>query len=177
MPFSFSTFLRDFPITSAIVALNLGIFVLNHLGIIPPIISLPRELNVYNALAHFSHIDLMHIAFNMLIFVQISPLIEQKIRGFFYLSIIIALWCLLITGGFYFSTHPSLGFSGIGLGLMTFCGLLYYQNHQFSQQILGWTAINILIGFLPGISFLMHFLGAIAGLIIFGIYWAYKKIC
>jgi len=173
--FSIQHFAQNFPITTILFATNIVIFILNHSRIIPVIVSIPGVLDISTFFAHFSHISLMHLAFNMLILVQISPLIERKIPKSFYVFFLILLWILLSFSGWVFMNVPALGFSGIGLGIITFCGLLYRAVPSFSKQILGWAGINIAIGLLPGISFFMHFAGALGGALLFGVYRLSRK--
>lgn len=165
----FQRYIHNFPLTFGVVIINTIIFLLTISGTITPIVSTPGIINLHGVLANFSHYDLMHFAFNMLILWQISPLIEVKFRGTFYATIIIGLTTLTTLGVARLSAYPTLGFSGIGLGLMVFAGMMYWKNPQISRQLLGWAGANIVLGLMPGISFAGHFVGALAGLLIFGI--------
>lgn len=163
---------QNFPVTTTLVIINLAIFLLNRSGIIYPIVSMPGILNLNAVLANFSHYGFIHFAFNMMILWQISPLIEVKFRGIFYGGIVLALLSIVTLGVARFSDYPTLGFSGIGLGMMVLAGFLYWRNKMISKQLLGWAVANIFIGLLPGISFAGHFVGAAAGLIVFGIIYS-----
>jgi rhomboid protease GluP len=153
-----------YPITMILTVVNLIIYLLNHSGLIYPVIVYPGMINLYTFFGHFSHISLMHIGFNLLILWQIGPLIESRLSRIKFLFLIATLWLGLVGGGLLWLKTPSLGFSGIGLGLLAFTGLLYRSEKKFSQSLLKWVAFNVLIGLLPQISFLMHFLGALLGL-------------
>lgn len=153
-----------YPITVVLTVMNLVIYVLNHSGLIYPVIVYPGMLNLYAFLGHFSHIDLIHIGFNLMILWQVGPLIEQRITRLKFVFLLSLLWLGLVGGGLLWMTHPSLGFSGIGLGLLAYTGLLYWNEKEFSRSLLKLVGFNVLIGLLPQISFLMHFLGAVIGL-------------
>jgi len=159
---------KEFPITTILLVINLAIFIFNQINIYP-IVSMPGIINLNAILANFSHNEIMHFGFNMMILWQISPLIEVKFRGISYAGIILAMISLITLGVARFSQHPTLGFSGIGLGMMVFAGFLYWKNKHISKQLLGWAAANIFIGLMPGISFAGHFMGALAGALIFGL--------
>jgi len=162
-------YLKNFPITSFIIGINGVIFLLNTLGIAPTIISTPGILSFQTVLANFFHANLIHFAFNMLIVWQISPLIEVKFRGIYYAGILLSFLSLVSLGVARLSHYPTLGFSGIGLGIMVFAGLIYWKNKHISKQLIGWAAANIIFGLMPGISFIGHAVGAFAGLLVFGI--------
>jgi membrane associated rhomboid family serine protease len=162
-------YFQNFPVTSFVLLINVIIFLLNRSGQIYPIVSVPGVLNLQSVLANFSHYDLMHFIFNMLILWQISPLIEVKFRGIYYFGIILSLLSLVTLGVARFSESPTLGFSGIGLGLMVFAGFLYWDDKYIAKQLIGWAVANILIGLIPGISFVGHLTGALAGGFVFGI--------
>ncbi len=172
---------RNFPITTILLLINLVIFFHNQVSY--PFVAMPGVINLNSFLANFSHIGLMHFGFNMLVLWQISPLIEVKFRhrlagrsGIFYAGIILAIASLITLGVAKFSNYPTLGFSGIGLGMMIFAGFLYWKNKHIAKQLLGWAVANIVLGLTPGISFAGHFIGALAGALIFGvIYFVFPK--
>jgi rhomboid protease GluP len=155
-----------YPVTTSVTVLNLLIFIGNNSGAFLPVIAYPGALDLYSFFAHFSHLDLIHIGFNLLILWKIGPLVEQRLGAPKFTILILLLWSGLVTGGFFLLQHPSLGFSGIGLGLLAYTGILYRHDRVFSQTILKWVAFNVLIGLLPQISFLMHFLGSALGLVL-----------
>lgn len=159
---------KNFPVTVILLAINIAIFMFN-LATNSPIVSMPGVIDLNAFLANFSHYAMMHFAFNMLVLWQISPLIEVKFRGIYYVGIILAMTSLITLGVARFSQYSTLGFSGIGLGMMVFAGFLYWNNKQISKQLLGWATANIILGLAPGISFAGHFVGALAGALIFGI--------
>ncbi len=161
---------KNFPITVLLLVINSVIFIFNQ--ITPqPIVSIPGIININSFLANFSHYELMHFGFNMLVLWQISPLIERKIRGILYLLLILFMAILITIGVSIFSQYPTLGFSGVGLGMMVFAGFLYWKNKMIAKQLLGWAIANIVIGLSPGISFAGHFMGALVGTLLFGIFY------
>ena len=173
----FQNYTQNFPISTLLIVINLLMFALIRWQIIPPeyAVCVPGILNPGTFLCHFSHIQLSHLAMNMFVLFQISPFLEVKIPRFTYGLVIISIWLGCVGILFLFQKHPSLGFSGIMLGLLTFTIGLYYRNKQFSQQLLFWLGLNIAIGLLPQISFIGHLAGAIAGAAVFGIYAVFRR--
>ncbi|PID70844.1 hypothetical protein CSB37_00300 [bacterium DOLZORAL124_38_8] len=164
------------PLTSGLISLNILIFVLNRIPILPVIVSQPRVLNFNSFLANFSHYDLLHLLFNLLVLVQISPLLERKFTAKTYGLIVLFITILTTIGVSQLSPYPTLGFSGIALGLMVLTGLLFWkQNPIISKQMLGWAGANIVLGLMPGVSFVGHLIGAFAGMVVFGILFLFKK--
>jgi membrane associated rhomboid family serine protease len=113
---------------------------------------------------------------NMFVCFQISPFVERRIPGMRYGALIFALWMLTVGVTFPFMHYPTLGFSGIMLGLLTFTIGLYRHQREFAKTLLGWLGINIAIGLLPQISFVGHLGGAFAGALLFGLYFLAEKI-
>lgn len=157
-----------FPITSAIILVNLVIFGINHMRILgAPFISRPRVFDSHLFLSNFSHLDYFHIFMNMYLLWMIGPYIESRLPAWQYVLVIFAIWILLSLMGYFINPNPSLGFSGIGLGIMAFVALFFWGQGSFSQELIKWIGINIAIGFLPQISLAGHALGAVSGAVVF----------
>ena len=107
---------------------------------------------------------------NMAVFFQISLLLEQHLYPSRYIGIIVAIWILTSLSTMPLIIAPTLGFSGILMGLLAFCVGLFQHRKQFSRELLIWLGINIVIGFIPQISFWGHLCGALSGTFVFGIY-------
>lgn len=153
------------PFVVSLFFLNLFIFGYNQIPSYAPIIAYPGLFDFSFILAHFSHISWWHLGVNMLVLLQVGSIIDQLISAKKFMILVVLLWLGLVLGAYMWMQTPSLGFSGIGIGLLSYLGsLLYYQNQALSKNILKWVAINVLIGFLPQISLLMHLLGALIGI-------------
>ncbi len=163
----YKNYFQEYPVTSLVILVNAVIFLLIKLGIIPPFFSTPANFDLNSLLSNFSHYGGLHFLFNMLITFQISPLIERKIRGISYLILILILAWGTTLGVVYFSVYPTLGFSGIALGMMTFAAFLYSKNKAVFNQLSIWVLVNIGLGLMPGVSFIGHLFGALTGLFIF----------
>ncbi len=164
---SMHNYFRSLPITAGILLINISIFIIAKVIEIPwYFLSTPGFLSIGSFLSHFSHFDILHILMNMAVFSQISPLLERALSKTQYLACIIAIWLLTVFIAQPFLTTYSLGFSGILMGLITLTAILYWHLTPMRQQLLVMTGINIAIGLLPGISFLMHFVGAFSGCIV-----------
>lgn len=167
-------FIYTYRVTSFIIGMNLIIFLLNQFYIFPYSLSLPEQFNAGTFLAHFSHYDLWHVVMNLFVFLQISPLLEKPLGTMKYSLVILFIWFCTSLLIYPFIKNPTLGFSGIMLGLITFTIGFYYREKQFAYELMGWLGLNILIGLMPRISFWGHFGGAIAGALAFFIFWMFK---
>lgn len=163
-----SPYIKELPITSIVIAINVLIFIITLSGVFPPItfLSTPQILTFGSFLAHFSHFDLLHIFMNMAVFSQISPLLERALHPMQYVSSLMGIWLLTIFIAQPLVSGFSLGFSGILMGTIVMAAILYWHITPLRQQLLIMTLINIAIGFLPGISLLMHAVGALSGMIV-----------
>lgn len=172
LTYSMLYYLRTLPITSLIVALNLVIYLLVLTGFFSPVtfLSTPGVLTTGSFLSHFSHFDFLHLLMNMVVFSQISPFLERALSPLHYVVSVLAIWLLTVFIAQPFVSVFSLGFSGILMGVIAMTALLYWRITPLRQQLLIMTLVNIAIGFLPGISFLMHFVGAVSGAIVGGVY-------
>ncbi|PIV90511.1 hypothetical protein COW46_03340 [Candidatus Gracilibacteria bacterium CG17_big_fil_post_rev_8_21_14_2_50_48_13] len=162
-------FLRLAPITAAIILLNILVFVGYHLGLVPItwMLASPGDINFATFFAHISHIDLLHLAMNMVIFGQVGPILERQLGAPMYLSSLMVILILTALLGQPFLDSYTLGFSGVLMGLLVLGAGTMSHYRSFSQQLLVLVAVNLVTGLLPGISFLMHFTGAVSGGLVF----------
>ena len=163
------SFHKDFPVTLGIILINVSLFVLGKLGLIPSLVSIPEVLNLGTFGAHFFHFDLWHIGSNLLILLLVGKILEPLLRWKLIL-LTISIWILTILILWYCNNVPVIGFSGIGMGLLTFAMCVCRRNPYWYSLLWPMVVINILFGLMPGISWWGHLGGAIAGLITFGIY-------
>jgi membrane associated rhomboid family serine protease len=117
----------------------------------------------------FTHVQLMHFAFNMLALWVLGPQLEQAIGRVRFL----ALYLLSALAGsafvYWFSPQftPTLGASGAVFGLMGALLVLALKVKANPQQILVWIGINFVITFLvPNISWQGHLGGFLGGALI-----------
>lgn len=164
-------FFRQAPLTTVCIGLNLLVFIAYHLGILPitMMVALPGSIGINTFLAHIAHIDMLHIAMNMVVFTQIGSILEQRLGSPTYGISLIAILLLTVFIGQPFLHDPTLGFSGILMGLIVLAAGVMSHYRGFSQQMLVLVGINLVTGLLPGISFLMHFVGAVAGGLVFAL--------
>ncbi len=164
LPFM-NRFIKDTPITAVLLLINVIMFILIRAGLLsaPMFLTTPGGLTIGSFLAHFAHMDFIHILMNMAVLYQISPLIERALTRVEYIAILLSIWLGLVFIAEPFITGPSLGFSGILMGLIVVTIGLYYNYPALRKMLITWTVVNIAIGLLPGISFLMHSLGAVVG--------------
>lgn len=160
-----NSFFRSAPVTTFCIGWNLLIFIAYHIGFLPiwMMVALPGDIGLSTFLAHFSHVDLLHIAMNMVVFTQIGSILEQRLGSMIYFISLVAIWLLTVSIGQPFLHDPTLGFSGILMGLIVLAAGVMSHYRGFTQQMLVLVAVNLVTGLLPGISFLMHFVGAVAG--------------
>lgn len=168
-------FCRNYPLTSFIIAVDLLIFGLNWLWLEVPLVVMPGEFSLASLLGNFSHTSFFHIAFNMVIFSRFAPLLEKKLSATEFMFVFLGIVMFLVAGEMKFLTSPVIGFSGVGLGTLAFAGLLFRQNTVFAKSLFTLVIVNVLFGFMPGISFVGHALGAAAGIIVFALFFLLKK--
>ncbi len=165
--------MRDFPpITKILLAINILIFVANQFGALPFTIAFPGEYSLGTFLAHFSHAALFHLGSNIIGIVMVSPSLEQGLGAKKYLVLLLWLWLAQATIMPWVMTAPTLGFSGILLGLLTFLAIrLWIRTKHMPGATLG-RDLLVLVGinvalplFVPQISFIGHAIGALLGLI------------
>ena len=164
--------MRDLPlITKILLAINIVLFVANQFGALPYTIAMPGVYDIGTVLSQFSHKSLMHLASNGIGIFIVSPLLEKLLRPKRYLLLLLFLLVAQSALLPQIITAPTLGFSGILMGLFTYLALTLWwldKNNPlqlFGRDLLVLVGLNLALPLLvPQISFLGHALGAILGL-------------
>lgn len=168
-PIDWPRFHKDLPITFAITLITVTIWALINLGFIMPSMSFGGVLNFNSWLAHWSHISGLHLGSNLIVVLFMGVLIERHVGWWRYLLMVLLVWNLTVLGLYFFNPDAVLGFSGIGLGLMVLA-YFYWQDEPQTAQMIGILVIlNLVFGFMPGVSWQGHALGAISGLAVYGL--------
>jgi membrane associated rhomboid family serine protease len=165
--------MRDLPlITKILLAINVVIFVANQFGALPYTVAYPGVYSLGTFLSHFSHASLMHLASNGIGIFMISPLLERMLGAKKYVIFLLFLWLAQVAILPQILTAPTLGFSGILMGMFTYLALkLWWLEpgnplRMFGRDLLVLVGINLATPLLiPQISFLGHAIGALLGLV------------
>ena len=128
----------------------------------------------------FLHIDIFHLLMNLMSFMFLGNLIENKLSKLQY---IVVLFTSIIVGNLFVLIGDA-NIVGVGIsgGLYGFLGvytvLLYtsgaYKNRQALYSFVQVMSLNIFISLMPNISGLAHFGGYLAGLVL-GIWYSNHK--
>ena len=164
--------MRNIPIiTKILLAINVVIFVANQFGALSYTIAYPGIYDIGTFLSQFSHESLMHLASNGIGIFIVSPLLERMLGEKKYILFLLFLWLAQTAILPQILNAPTLGFSGILMGMFTYLAMslwwLDYKNplHMLGHDLLVLVGINLVLPLLiPQISFLGHALGAILGL-------------
>ncbi|MFS0787898.1 rhomboid family intramembrane serine protease [Shouchella sp. 1P09AA] len=174
---TFSSYIRNYPIVSTIIALNVVIFLLMTLF---PVI---REAGIGFNLAIsygeywrlitpiFLHSDLFHLAFNMGALLIFGPAVESMIKKwkFVFLYLLPGVLANIVTFFLQDPFYLHLGASGSIYGLFGVYLYIYlYRNdlisRQTSQIIVPLVIIGVIMTFInPGISITGHIFGLVSG--------------
>lgn len=120
--------------------------------------------------AGFTHTSLFHVMANLIALRPISKSVEEKLGFVKTMTIIIV---SIITGCLFIyfgnSSEITVGLSGGIYGLMAALMVMFYQEGLFRipvirQRMLSTIYLNIVLNFLPNVSFLGHLGGFVAGL-------------
>ena len=128
---------------------------------------------IYRLLTNaFLHGSLMHLLFNLLAFYYVGIVVERTLKTKKYL--------ILLFSGIIFSSLSSaiLAENGITIGLSgsIYCLFVYFILHfAYSgffnvQQFLPTILLNLMLNFIPGVSWQSHLGGAVCGALFFFIY-------
>ena len=170
-------FFHRFRVTSFFLGLNLIVFLVLFLGIISPelVVYYPGEFGLRTFTWSFVHTELTHLIFNLIAAMQMGMILESNLGSRRLIFVTILIWLLVSVSAYMWIDYPLVGFSGVLMGWVSF-GLLSLWKHKIFRQALGvWLGLNIIIGLLPGISFLGHVLGMIAGAVVWGVLKLLKK--
>jgi membrane associated rhomboid family serine protease len=168
-PIDWPRFHKDLPVTFVISVVNIGFWAIFNLGLMAPFISYGGQLNIASYLAHFSHISLLHLISNMLIVLLMGVALERYVGWWRYLLMVLLVWNLSVLGLWYFNDGAVLGFSGIGMGLMVLAYFYWQDAPQMAQMIGVLVLLNIVFGFMPGVSWQGHAIGALSGFAAYGL--------
>jgi len=175
-PIDWSRFHKDLPVTFLITVTTFGLWLLFFLNILPPFISVGGVLNLDAWLAHLSHVSLIHLGSNLLIIIFMGMALERYVGWWRYSLILLLVWNLSVLGLFFFNPGAVLGFSGIGMGLMVLAYFYWQKVPQMAQLIGVLVLLNLFFGLMPGVSWQGHAVGAISGLLVYGLIQFAQKI-
>ncbi len=96
-------------------------------------------------------------------------MLERYVGWWRYLLMVLLVWNLSVLGLWFFNPGAVLGFSGIGMGLMVLAYFYWQDVAQMAQMIGGLVVLNLIFGFMPGVSWQGHAIGAISGLAVYGL--------
>jgi rhomboid protease GluP len=175
--------MRDLPIvTKILLAINIVLFVANQFGALPYTISYPGTYSIGTLLSHFSHVSLMHLASNGIGIFIVSPALERMLGRTKYVFLLLFLWLAQAAILPQIITAPTLGFSGILMGLFTFLALelcwgnRYGPLRMMGRDLLVLVGINLALPlFIPQISFLGHAIGALLGLLAVNVTYLFHR--
>ncbi|MGP4071483.1 rhomboid family intramembrane serine protease [Piscibacillus sp. B03] len=179
---SFQQFLKLYPVVSVIVAINLILFLFTHIITLPifvDLFTLMVGFNLYIQMGEywrlltpiFLHGSIMHVLFNSFSTVLFGPALEQMLGKFkFILSYLLT--GILANVAYYFlgdlmASH--VGASGAIYGLFgLYAYMIFARRDLIDSQSTQIVVVFIIIGFLtsfgPGINYIAHIFGFIAGL-------------
>ena len=156
------------PITTLLAVFNVVIYLHNR-AVQEPFFAYPGVVDAGFFLAHFSHWELWHLGFNLIALLYFAPLIELTHRRWLYILALLSIYGFTLTGSWLYLTVPALGFSGVLMGILSYAACEYRNTSEIGQMMLIFLGINLAVGLLPGISFVMHAVGAGAGILTYGI--------
>lgn len=174
---NWSRFPQELPVTFGITTLcvllwldyTVASFLGHPTGLVTPQLSRPGTLDTGAWFAHFFHASPLHLVSNLLIVLFMGLLLEKPLGPWRYLVLVLLVWQLTVVGLWLFNPYPALGFSGIGLGLMVLAYFYWKDDPQISQMLGILLLINLLFGLMPGVSWHGHLIGALSGLVVYGL--------
>ncbi len=168
-PIDWSRVHKDLPVTTTVSIVNILLWGAFNLNLLYPFLSIGGELNLNSWLAHFSHVSTLHLVSNLLIIIFMGMALERYVGWWRYALMLLLVWNLSVLGMVFLNPNFVLGFSGIGMGLMVLA-YFYWQNVAQMAQLIGILVIlNLAFGFMPGVSWQAHAIGAISGLLVYGL--------
>jgi membrane associated rhomboid family serine protease len=117
----------------------------------------------------FTHVEVLHIGFNMLALYFLGPMLETVVGRSRFLAVYFGSGLLGSAAVMVFSAPnaQTLGASGAIFGLMGAIAVLAVKVGGQAQQVLGWIAINLVLTFtLRGISWQGHLGGLLGGVLL-----------
>lgn len=118
-------------------------------------------------LFQFIHGDVLHIVMNSYFLYSAGPIVEEILGSARFLVFFIASTFFSVATLYYFAPRQNtIGISGFCMALLSYLWILLYTSGNPGSEQIGWLLIlNILIGFLPGISLVWHVAWAIWGIL------------
>ncbi|GAB0174411.1 MAG: hypothetical protein HHAS10_02900 [Candidatus Altimarinota bacterium] len=115
----------------------------------------------------FIHGDVLHIVMNSYFLYSAGPIIEEILGsaryGVFFITSTLFSVAMLF---FFASRQNTIGISGFCMSILSYLWILLYSSGSSGTEEIGrLLIINIVIGFLPGISLVGHVAGAIWGIL------------
>lgn len=156
------------PVTTLIAVMNVFVFLVNQI-VQAPFYVYPGFVNIGFFLAHFSHWELWHLGFNLIGLLYFGPLLERFHSRVGYICLWILLYGGVLLGTWFFLVQPALGFSGLLMGMIGYGAMKYRDDPDLGQMLLVFLGINLAVGLLPGVSFAMHTVGAVVGILVYGV--------
>jgi membrane associated rhomboid family serine protease len=121
----------------------------------------------------FTHVQLLHIGFNMLALWILGPQLELVLGRVRYLGLYLLSGLVGSAAVYWFSApaSPTLGASGAIFGLMAALLVLAYKVRADVNQLLMWIGLNVALTFFgrASISWQGHLGGFVGGLVLAGI--------
>lgn len=189
---NFKQFIKFYPVVSAIIALNLIVYIITLLPNIGDWLYI-YGVNVNSLLANgqwwrlvtsiFVHAGLMHVLLNMFSLFLFGPELE-KIGGkarFLTIYLLSGIFGNVATFLFQDPLYASTGASGAIYGIFgAFAALVYYTRNtipQLKQVILPLIVIGVIVTFVsPGVNATAHLGGLIVGFLLGLSYFSPKNI-
>ena len=117
----------------------------------------------------FTHVEVLHIGFNMLALYFLGPMLEVVLGRARFLAVYLVSGLVGSAAVMWFSdpNTPTLGASGAIFGLMGAIAVLALKVGGQAQSVLGWIGINLVLTFtLGGISWQGHLGGLLGGVVL-----------
>ena len=117
----------------------------------------------------FTHVEVLHIGFNMLALYFLGPMLEVVLGRARFLAVYLASGLVGSAAVMWFSdpNTPTLGASGAIFGLMGAIAVLALKVGGQAQSVLGWIGINLVLTFTLGnISWQGHLGGLLGGVVL-----------
>ncbi|WP_040225222.1 rhomboid family intramembrane serine protease [Bhargavaea cecembensis] len=189
---SFSEYIRSYPVVSALIAINLIVFIITLIpGIGDLVMYMGMGINSQIAAGDwwrfitpmFLHAGFMHVLFNMFALFLFGPELERlagKVR-FLNLFFLAGLFGNVASYFLHDGSYAYVGASGAIYGIFgAFGALVYYTKNAFPQLrgiIMPIIIISIIMTFLtPNINITAHITGLIVGFIVGLSYFNPKRI-
>lgn len=178
---SFREYIREYPVITAIVCINILVYLAAHLPFLPNIKVITSMIGINFLVGQgeiwrlvtpiFLHIQLAHFLMNTVAVIIFSPFLEKLLGkvGFMNLYLFSGIVGNLATFILLPSSYTHLGASGSFYGLFGFyLSLILFRKNHFPQQIRQSIVLILVLGVLftviqPNINMIAHLFGAVGG--------------